>query len=89
MTQRERLPRVRKVLDNIEQNDDIHMTDLPQVGFVGHSLHDLQAGAATMRGGLFSQLDPGHIEMARRLHAGKSHRRSPIPAACRHRDSCG
>ena len=48
------------------------MTDLSQVGFVRHSLHDVQAGAAAMLGGLRGQLDPGHIEMARRLHEEKA-----------------
>src|SRR5712691_10305847 len=55
------------MLDNIEQNDDIHMTDLPQSRRVGHSCQNVQAGAAAVVGGVSGQLDPGHVEMARGL----------------------
>ncbi len=55
------------MLDNIEQNDDIHMTDAPQVRGICHSRQDIQAGAAAVLGGLGGELDSGHVEMTRRL----------------------
>src|SRR5262245_29362441 len=52
------------MLDNIEQNDDIHMTDLPQALLISHALQHIQSGTATLLGGVGGQLDPHHLEMA-------------------------
>src|SRR3954462_13560129 len=60
------------MLDHIEQDDDIHMTELSQGGLVRYSLYDVQAGAAAMLGGIRGQFDPGHIEMARGLPEEKA-----------------
>ena len=60
------------MLDNIEQNDDIHMTDLSQVGFIRHPLQHVQAGAAGVLRRLRRELDPADVEIARRLQQEKS-----------------
>ena len=72
------------MLDHIEQDDDIHMTELSQGGLIRHSLYDVQAGAAAMLHGIRGQFDPGDIEMARGLHEEKAVRSAQfqqLPAA--------
>src|SRR5258708_33319370 len=55
------------MLDNIEQDDDIYIPDLPQVRRVRQSRQNVQPCAAAMIGGFRRQLDPRHLEMPRRL----------------------
>src|SRR5229473_2462329 len=57
------------MLDNIEQDDDIHMTDAAQAGLVRHPLQHVQSGAAGM---LRRLLDPGDGEMTGGLDQKKS-----------------
>jgi len=53
------------MLDNIEQNDDIHVTDLAHGGFVGRAGEHVEPGGVTMRNGILRQFDAGHVEVAR------------------------
>jgi len=55
------------MLDNIEQNDDIHMTDTRQSGGIGGSRQHVQAGVAAVLGGLGRKFDSRHVEVACRL----------------------
>src|SRR5262249_57369129 len=60
------------MLDNIEQNDDIHMTDAAQVRLVRDALQHVEAGAARMLRRLRRELDAGDLEMAGGLHEKES-----------------
>src|SRR5229473_3233707 len=73
------------MLDNIEQDDDIHMTDAAQGRLVGHPLQHVQSGAAGMLRRLRRELDPGDVEMAGGLQqkeaVGASELQEPAAAA--------
>src|SRR5664279_1461394 len=64
VTQGERFVRVRQMFDDIEQRNDIHMTDPPHICFVCNARQDVQAGTATMLGCFLRQFNPGAIEIA-------------------------
>src|SRR5665811_484493 len=52
------------LFDDIEQRNDIHMTDPPHICFVCNARQDVQAGTATMLGCFLRQFNPGAIEIA-------------------------
>src|SRR6266446_4419108 len=62
------LARLRQVLDDVEQGDDVRMTDAPQVRRVRDPLQDVQAGAPAIVGSLRCELDPRDVEVPRGLH---------------------
>src|SRR4029450_12680697 len=64
----QRLAGLRQMLDDVEQNDDIHLTEPLQGRRVRHALQNIQTRAPAVFGGLRSELDACHVEMARRLH---------------------
>src|SRR4029450_10009375 len=82
--QRQRLARIRQMLDDVEQNDDIHPAEPLQVRRVRHALQNIQTRAPAVFGGLWSELDTCHVEIARRLHEKEPVSASELkqPAAC-------
>src|SRR5262249_56001607 len=64
--QRQRLARLRQMLDHVEQNDDVDLADALQVRCVRRSLQHVQSRVAAVRGGLLHELDPCDVEIARR-----------------------
>src|SRR6266498_3461196 len=72
------------MLDDVEQNDDIHPAEPLQVRRVYHALQNIQTRAPAVFGGLWSELDTCHVEIARRLHEKEPVGASELkqPAAC-------
>ncbi len=66
--QRQRFARIRQMLDDVEQNDDIHLAEPLQGRRVRHALQNIQTRAPAVFGGLGGEFDAGDVEIARRLH---------------------
>src|SRR5262245_12073179 len=52
------------MLDDIEQDDDVHLTDLPQAALIDHALQHVQSRTTAVLGGFGGKLDSRHLEMA-------------------------
>src|SRR5262245_2078140 len=71
-SRRQRLARLRQVLDDVEQRDDVDLADPLQIRRVRRAVQHVQPRAVRVRGGLLRELDPGDVEIARRLFQKKS-----------------
>ena len=70
--QRKRLLRVGQMLDNIEEDDNIQMTELPQGRFVRHAAVTFKPERRPCAAAVFGRLDAGHVEMRARPHQEKA-----------------
>ena len=50
-------PRIGQVLDDVEQNDNVHRSELRKSHFIGNSSDNAQSSLATRSGGTFRKLD--------------------------------
>src|SRR5947209_5896123 len=65
--QRKNLARLWQMLEHVEQNDDVDFADPLQVRRVRRSVQHVQPRALRMCGGIWRELDPRNVEIARRL----------------------
>ena len=65
--ERERLMRAWQMLEDIEQRDDIHHSELREIVLVGHAREHAQTLFPTKGRGFLRDLDAGHIEVGPRF----------------------